>query len=125
MRSLKIKSTLLCTNVSVLGTEIEWIMSYDVGNDIATFLWKLDELSQVKANDEESEWTLVFIDCDNIQTLIQENKITTKSVQNSINLLEQNIDTLITDNSKDNHDMFGYHLGGDLFALFINDDIII
>ena len=96
-------------------------MTHAPENDTVAFLTKLEELAHILPNNEDSEWTLVFVDCDDVQTLIQQNHITTENVQNSINFLQQTIDTLITKKNKDNYDMFGYHLGGDLFAFFIND----
>ena len=97
------------------------------------FLSQLNDLSQrdsSKTNiNNGSEWSLVLIDCDDIESLIQQEKITIEDVQNSIHLLETSIYRLIKNNSnndnKDNdedHEIFGYHLGGDLFALFINDN---
>ena len=84
------------------------------------FLSKLNELSQLETKRKsECEWTLVLIDCDDTESLIQEQKITLDNVENSINLLESSIYRLI-ENRK--NEIFGYHLGGDLFGLFINDN---
>ena len=99
--------------------------------ETSDFLSKLNELSRLKLDSNETsqdiEWTLVFVDCDNIESLLREKEISVDSVENSINLLHATIYRLIAndknkDKDKDKDKIFGYHLGGDLFALFVNDN---
>ena len=90
------------------------------------FLSKLNQLCQETTgiNDSESknnqEWVLILIDCDDIGLLINNKDISMKQAQNSINLLNANICRIIEQDK--GNDMFGYHLGGDLFALFVCDN---
>ena len=74
-------------------------------------------------NNINEQWTLVLIDCDDVESLLYEKKITNQDVENSINLLQASIYRLIENKNENKHNkIFGYHLGGDLFALFINDN---
>ena len=79
------------------------------------------QLQQNQSQGGSQEWSLMFVDCDDIESLLRENKITIDNVENSINLLQATIYRLIQHNSNAN-EAFGYHLGGDLFALFIKDN---
>ena len=68
----------------------------------------------------DQEWTLVLIDCDNVGILLHNKKISMKQAQNSINLVYINIRKHVNENNNDT--VFGYHLGSDLFALFVYDN---
>ena len=89
------------------------------------FLSKLHQLSRAQINTvDKNEWTLALIDCDDIESLLHQNKVTMDDIDNSINLLQASIHRLIENNNRNknkNNEIFGYYLGGDLFALFIND----
>ena len=83
------------------------------------FLVFLDKLSKTK-HGKNSEWALIFVDCDDIKSLLNEKKIRMINVENSMNLLQATICRMIDDDDKNG--IAGYHLGGDLFALFVNDN---
>ena len=87
------------------------------------FLSKLNDISRLNIYDQADEWTLIFVDCDDVESLLQEKKINVDNVENSISLLVATIYKLITKH-ENKDEMFGYHLGGDLFALFVNDNHI-
>ena len=89
------------------------------------FLSKLNQLCKEKITSEnDQEWVLILIDCDDIGVLLHDKKITTQQAQNSINLLNANICRIIDKHNcqDDNNNMFGYHLGSDLFSLFVYDN---
>ena len=87
------------------------------------FLLQLNQLCEQK---RDEKWVLILIDCDDVGVLLHDKKISMKQAQHSINLLNANICRIVgasgqsddTQNSK----MLGYHLGGDLFALFVYDN---
>ena len=84
------------------------------------FLSKLNQLSQLTPTTETKKWALTLMDCDDIRSLLNENKVTLEDVQNSINVLQASIYRLIENSSNHNipkNEIFGYHLGGDLFFI--------
>ena len=88
------------------------------------FLQKLNQLSSrctCHSICSDKELTLIFIDCDNVGILLHNKTISMTHAQNSINLLNVNIRNHVNENNNDN--VFGYHLGSDLFALFVYDNI--
>ena len=93
------------------------------------FLSKLKQLCQIDKDShiskKDGEWILILIDCDDVGALLNSEKISMIDAQNSINLLNASISKLIkrSRNSNDNdNEIFGYHLGSDLFALFVCDN---
>ena len=88
------------------------------------FLSKLKQLCQIEMVSNETnndmQWVLVLIDCDDIGLLLNTKKISMTQTKNSINLLNASIYNIITKSSDENK-IFGYHLGSDLFALFVCD----
>ena len=95
-------------------------------DDFLVFLNKLSKTKQNsktrKAPGKNCEWTLIFIDCDDTKSLLNEKKIRMINVENSINLLQASIYRMIDDDGITKQSIAGYHLGGDLFALFVNDN---
>ena len=88
------------------------------------FLSKLKKLCENKEKCKK-KCVLILIDCDDIGMLLFNKRITMIEAQNSINLLKRNICKIIAksnDDSDNDNELFGYHLGSDLFALFVVDD---
>ena len=86
------------------------------------FLLQLNQLCEQK---RDEKWVLILIDCDDVGVLLHDKKISMKQAQHSINLLNANICKIVAASQSDNTQnskMLGYHLGGDLFALFIYDN---
>ena len=102
------------------------------------FLSKLKELCQTDTkndmkdkNTNDKEWVLILIDCDDIGVLLYNKKVSMVQAQNSINLLNASICRIVEesvacggDEDNKNSGIFGYHLGSDLFALFVEDNAI-
>ena len=91
------------------------------------FLSKLQQLCRIHnvpdVSNKDGEWMLILIDCDDIGVLLNIEKISMIEAQNSINLLQASISKSIEKSSNNNgNDIFGYHFGSDLFALFVFDN---
>ena len=94
-----------------------------------SFLSKLSQLSSVENIEKENvnDWLLILIDGDDVDLVLNEfennhSRRVNNTVEYGLNLLESSIYRLINNYDKKN-EIFGYHLGSDLFALFVNDNI--
>ena len=87
------------------------------------FLQKLNQLCSTGHNIcSNREWTLILIDCDNVGMLLHNKTISVIQAQNSIHLLNVNIRKHVNSNTIANDSVFGYHLGSDLFGIFVYDN---
>ena len=106
------------------GTNNQNIDAIDTGNpsnallikhlgNTSDFSSKLTQLPQANKLGDESnndmDWALILIDCDDIGMLLNTKKISMTQAQNSINLLKESICKSISKSSDENK-VFRYHL---------------